>query len=319
MAQQTENQMQNLANTILGQMISFQTQLNSTYSRFIQELQNQDAIMDSVNADEDTKRYARQSIVNTYSGQLTKLLSTGYELINEIRKIFTGQEIIYRIGFISKVRGKQILKEYNIPVSMILEKAVFSLAHKGSMDNLVKLRIKKPTNRELQERGIQAVNTGSTVWSAIQHFIQDAPESFKGQKVNMGNAYEAYLSYVKQTGANAIPPASFDPDTFLDILEETKRNTVAWTQGGDIDDMQVKFFSSSPSLTTIATVRDTIKDLVEILQMYVNTSNTTTMFNALKDLFYTEEDKEKIENITEEEINNNVKDFLTTLQKNLTK
>lgn len=220
--------------------------------------------------------------VNTY---LTTLLKQGYEIIALLRETITGESIKYAIA----VEYYGTTYEGYLTEEQILKMASPSF-DRGS--NTIKLRLDALSKGRivsmLQESGDYQIiqdrgMTHSTLYSAIRAQV--------GKTLNQGNVYETYRVLKSKYRSNHIPPAAWDKSEFEETYAEVIKNTASYVKGGDLFDEQYKFFGKSyPSLTTINTIRSTLRTFISLVQQLPKENELSS---ALQQMFYKEEQLDK--------------------------
>lgn len=213
--------------------------------------------------------------------RLTHLLKQGYEIIALLRRSITGENIKYGIA----VEYYGTTYEGYLTEEQILRMASPSF-DRGS--NTIKLRLDALSKGRivsmLQESGnyniIQDKGAGhSTLYSAIRAYVN--------KSLNQGNVYETYRVLKARYKNNNIPPAIWDRNEFEETYATVVKNTASYVKGGDLFDEQYKFFGRSyPSLTTISTIRSTLKAFIALVQQLPNQNELSA---ALEQMFYKEE------------------------------
>ena len=227
----------------------------------------------------------QQSLISKYvlakvNTRLTDLLKQGYEIIALLRRSITGETIKYGIA----VEYYGTTYEGYLTEEQILKLASPSF-DRGS--NNIKLRLDKLSKSTiktmLENNGNVTVikdkgSNHSTLYSAIRAQVQ---------KPNQGNVYEAYKVLKARYKSNNIPPAIWDKNEFEEVYMEVVKNTASYVKGGDLFDEQYKFFGRSyPSLTTISTIRSTLKTFIALVQQLPKQNELSA---ALEQMFYKEE------------------------------
>ena len=219
------------------------------------------------------------------------VLKNAYKIIDEIRHIYTGQEIKYVVG--RSYRGT--LYERTFSLDKLLELVSITPQTRATIDNLYKLRFVK-RGRATDEGWHQVeMPGGSTLWSQLSSYASTA------EKKNYGNLYELYkLLYKNRGNSNAGTPA-LTKEEVSQGLSIVQKNTSSFVKGGDLDDESLKYFGRTlPSLASIYTIRDTLKQFIEIVN--VASPNYMSIKNALDNLFIKDSELSKgIETALEEE------------------
>ena len=262
-----------------------------------------------------TKRYRAVKKLQQDGYKLDEKLKQGYIYIDEIREALTGQHITYQVGFIDDntfVQGEMDLLE-------ILNNSNLDVETKGRISNAAKLRITKTPDLSqitniYEEQIKQHTEKASSVFSAVYNYLTNT----RGQtpKVNYGNAYQVYKYIVNQREKGNIIPPPVTVEEIEDVYAMVKRNNVAFYRGGDIADIQVKYFGgSAPSLVTTATIKRVLNNTIKMFDIILkNSGPNQKVINGFVKLFtvkekqvYTEAEKialKKAQKIIEERLNN---------------
>ena len=245
----------------------------------------------------ELQRYITAKEMIKLNPQIEKQLKDGYLIIDKIREYFTGESITYAVGV--EYNGK--LYEGNLTIEQILNMAQITPEWKGSINSMVKLRL-TGTSRGVLASQLQEIEdfksgTHSTLYSSIRAYASS------NSKYNKGNIYEAYKVLKYSYGDNRIPPSEWNSEEFESVLMSVKKNTGSYVKGGDILTEQIKFFGGrAPSLTTLATIRTTLKQFNALLSTFSGNKLKT----GLNQLFLKEESlaaaSQSFEDFTEEEI-----------------
>lgn len=220
--------------------------------------------------------------------ELMNSILDGYETVSKIREILTKEKILYQIGAGSKVNEKILQDTLNFeeisPYLYIQHRAEgYSIRIKVSQTML---------QQNYQKRQLQAgksidqitnlTNSGSTLYSAVYRYFSDARLG-KGGVGNWGNFYQAYrLLYHKSSKHNQYHPRrSTIAKAFSQVLSEGGKSG-SFATGGDVLREQDKAsFGSNPTLTSTRTVINTLKDLANNLQIYINTNSIEPLIKML--------------------------------------
>ena len=237
------------------------------------------------------KRYIAAKDFIKNNNEIENILKEGYEIIDILRKKYTGETIKYSVGV--SYRGK--LYEGTLNLQDILSIAKIDIVWKNSVDNIFKLRLSGLSKSALIEKLSTPYDGGSTLYSSIRDYS-------KNKKWNEGNLYEAYKLYKMEQGSNRIPPAKFVASHFEELLAQVRSNTVSFVKGGDMLDESVKFFGRSmPSLASLKTIKTTLTSFNEIISQ----TNVNNIESGLKLLFDRDSTLDGIdldlEDMTEEE------------------
>ena len=125
-------------------------------------------------------------------------------------------------------------------------------------------------------------NSGSTLYSAVYRYFSDTKLG-KGGVGNWGNFYQAYrLLYHKSSKRNQYHPRrSTIAKAFSQVLSGGGKSG-SFATGGDVLREQDKAsFGSNPTLTSTRTVVNTLKDLANNLQIYINTNSIQPLTKML--------------------------------------
>lgn len=251
----------------------------------------------------------QQSLISKYvlakvNTRLTDLLKQGYEIIALLRRSITGETIKYGIAveyygttYEGYLTEEQILKL----ASPSFDKGTNNI--KLRLDKLSKSTIKTMLENNGNVTIIKDKGSGhSTLYSAIRAQVQ---------KPNQGNVYEAYRVLKARYKSNNIPPAVWDKNEFEEVYMEVVKNTASYVKGGDLFDEQYKFFGKSyPSLTTISTIRSTLKTFIALVQQLPKENELSA---ALQQMFYKEEQL----NLSARDISEGAQKIIDDLLKNI--
>ena len=306
-------------NKIIKELKDYINRLENIYNNIESDAQKTLGIAEAIDASQLTTSYNLYKKLNKYDDDIVTILKEGYILIDEIRTFFTGEKILYDIGF--TYRGAENLYEMQLTMEEILSYTIATYNTKSKLDNLYKLRmsVKKgdlvAKYNESRQEMLAEEEGSTTLCSSIARYTQQkAP-------IKMCNVYEAYKVYSKlQDGKNRIPPAEWDQEQFDTILEEVKKNIASSTKGGDLENIQIKFFGrSAPSLMTTANVRRTLNDILNIFQGIQSGKNENEIIQEVQKIFLKDHEVdsitgkieeaglEKAENFLKERINKIVK------------
>lgn len=307
---------QNSVNKIIQELTNYLNRLEAFYNNIENSAQEKYSIYQEAGASETTTNYALYKSLKGYDNEATNLLKEGYILIDEIRTFFTGEKIVYDIGF--TYGKKDNLYELEMSLEEVLEnvKAVYNTRSK--INNLYKLRMnvrKGDLVKKYNEMHdyIETVDDGSsTVYSSIMRYIEQ-----KAPRENKGNVYEAYKVYVAQFPSNRIPPAEWNASNFDDILSEVKSNIAASIKGGDFKNYQIKFISSAPSLMTTATVRTTLQEVLSIFQNISGGRSNQEITNQVTNLFIKNKNLDSVAGRMEEDLRQESEDFVVNRLKEI--
>ena len=288
-------------NKVIKGLKDYIERLENLYNEIETKAQKILNISESIDASELTTSYSLYKKLSFYDEDITEILKEGYILIDEIRTFFTGEKILYDIGF--TYRGRENLYEMQLTMDEVLSYVTATYNTRSKIDNLYKLRmsVKKgdlvAKYNEVHQQMIAEEEGSTTLWSTIARYTQQkAP-------INMGNVYEAYKVYSKlQDGKNKIPPAEWKEKDFEKILEEVKKNIASSTKGGDLENIQIKFFGrSAPSLMTTANVRKTLTDILNIFQAISSGQEDEKIMQEVQNVFLKSHELESITGKIEEE------------------
>lgn len=217
---------------------------------------------------------------------LMNLILEGYETVVKVREILTKQVITYQVAAGGKKTGK--IMELSTTLNDLLPYLYieyrsdgYSIRIRTTQKNLREIY----TNRQI-EAGVAVeeietfVPTASSLYSATYRYFTD--ERLK-QKGNWGNLYEAYRSLLARSknGNDWIPDTKTIADAFAMVLAGGGKSGGFGT-GGDVMLEQDKGgIGSRPTLTSITTVLNTLTDLANALQEFINSSSVDTLVSML--------------------------------------
>jgi hypothetical protein len=128
----------------------------------------------------------------------------------------------------------------------------------------------------------QSLVSSNTLYSSVQRYLHGT----NAKQKNEGNAYEVYRALLAERHYDNIPPApEVSADEIADEFKRIKRNTISYIKGGDYLDIQIKFFSKAPSLSSLNTIKVTLTDVLNSINSYLNTQNANTLSQELKGIF----------------------------------
>ena len=252
--------------------------------------------------------------------EIFRVLSENEIFLDRIRKLFTGQEIIYTLGysFYSEVI------EQKINVIEMLKRASIGFE---STNQSLKLRIQK-SKAELnkaysllqKEQQIQTEkNNGFDVfrkWYFSQEKGVGGRFLLKQDKItSQGELYETYI-YLKKIGKlniviNSINKQKFSKSAFEIFASAINRskNSTSGRQGGDVDDSQIKWYGAS-----FASINENINTLIKLkdaLNKFLKSNKKTELATSLKEIFTKNPDKvEKIEKAGQKEARKNIENYI---------
>lgn len=305
-------------NKIINELDNYLNRLNLFYDRIMLSAQEKYDIYKEADASDITVDYALYKSLKDFDEEATEILKEGYILIDEIRTFFTGEKIVYDIGF--TYRGAENLYEMQMSLEEILAMTKASYNTRSKLNNLYKLRMSVRKGDLVQKYNeahtyIETVDDGSsTIYSSIMRYLKQRVPS-----ENKGNVYEAYKVYKAQYNSNRIPPAEWNAENFDTILTQVKANIAASIKGGDFKNYQIKFISAAPSLMTTSTVRTTLQEILSIFKNIAGGSENQEIIQQVSKLFVKNPDLNSIAGQMEEgmrqEAENNVIEMVNTLVK----
>ena len=136
-ANETPEVIQKRVGIIVGELQNYIYKLNDFYSRVERSAKTKLEMYDEIDANEITTSYGLYKELKGYDTEAFEILKEGYVIIDEIRTFFTGEEIVYDVGFTYK--GTL----YEIPMTMeqILEKTKADYNTRSKLNDLFKLRM----------------------------------------------------------------------------------------------------------------------------------------------------------------------------------
>lgn len=283
---------------------------------FYNKMENVSPIVSQYQAMESSKptiTYAIYKRLIYSETEIDSLLKQGYIILEKIRNFFINESIKYEIGLISE--GK--LYEFQLTMQQILNISKVSFNTRAKIDNIFKLRLsggkKSLLNiyKQAEKTIVTDVSDSSSVFSAIYDYIHT--QNFHGKKINKGNAYEAYKRIVANR-KNRIPP-SVSVSLIEETLTQVRKNTSSFVKGGDYLNSQIKFYSNAPSLATTNAIRNTLKQISNILQMVSNKTLDKDFKESINQIFI--KTNHQVSNNIEEEGRKESQNYLNTLLKQL--
>lgn len=272
---------------VISQLTIYLNNLEKFYDNLGNQCSQRMNQMEYLGASNTTVSYAMYKQLEYSKDEIQNILKQGYLLMDVLREFFTGQKITYQIGLPSK-NGKQLI-EFSLTMEQLLEYTRAEFNTRSKLNNMFKLRMtgKKAlrtgaTENKFKNIVTQSVAQGSTVYSAIWHYVNSGEVNSKNK--NLGNAYEVYRVLKERHGSNSIPP----PVEIWQIeqtFDEIRSNTESSLKGGDFLTQQIKYFSSAPSLTTTSLIRTTLTEIKDLLQDYIISGNSGPLGARLQDMF----------------------------------
>ena len=287
-------------------------QLDSFYST-MEDVSPIVAQYQAIQASQPTVTYAIYKKLIYSESEIESLLKQGYVILERIREFFTNETTKYEIGLIKNNK----LFEFQLTLEQVLERTTISFNTRAKIDNIFKLRFTGGKNSLLNtyEQAEQKVNTdvsdSSTVFSAIYDYVHT--EGSHGNKINKGNAYEAYKRIVANR-SNRIPPP-ITVDLIQQALSDVRKNTASSIKGGDYLNSQIKFYSSAPSLVTTSLIRTSLQDISNSLKMVSDSELDQNFKIALSNIFIKNQ-HQLADNIERQGVEQS-KEFLDNLLKTL--
>lgn len=255
----------------------------------------------------EVRRYIVAKQMISQQPEIEQLLKTGYQIIDELRQAFTGEEVKYFVG-VTVGRSHQLYEGY-LTMQQILALTRLEPIWKNTASSVFKLRF-SASKGSLISMLKPASQAHSTLYSSIASYA-----STHGIR-NEGNIFEAYRIMVDKQQSNNIPPAEWDQDIFDITLEQvinmTRKNVVSFAKGGDFLDESIKFFGGqNPSLASLSTIKNILSAFLEILNM----DNISAIRTSLSVLF---EKNTEIDNLCANslsEVDLELNEFLSILNK----
>lgn len=136
-ANETPKVVQKRVSIIANELQNYIDRLNDLYNRIERDAKKKLEMYDEIDANEITTSYGLYKELRDYDTEAFEILKEGYIIIDEIRTFFTGEEIVYDIGF--TYYGTL----YEIPMTMeqILEKTKADYNTRSKLNDLFKLRM----------------------------------------------------------------------------------------------------------------------------------------------------------------------------------
>ena len=288
--------------TVQTQLKQYLTLLDNTTQILAKNIEN-----DIQNLEKDGSitavRYGAVKSLVKHGYALDEILKDGYRYIDVIRYAFTGQRIEYLIG---TMKGN-VLVERIVSLEEILNNSTLDIETKSSYANTAKLKITKTpdltsTNNSYEPTMVQVTENASSVFSAVYNYFHASLG--ETPKINKGNAYETYRTILAQRNNNNRIPPSVTIEEIEQAYANVKSNTLPFYKGGDIGNIQVKYFGgSAPSLVTTASIKRIISKTIQIIDNIINASQPNNKIaTAVANLFVAKE--KHISNKIEEEARN---------------
>lgn len=136
-ANETPEIIQKRISVIVGELQNYIYKLNDFYSRVERSAKTKLEMYDEIDANEITTSYGLYKELKGYDTEAFEILKEGYVIIDEIRTFFTGEEIVYDVGF----TYKGTLYEIPMTIEQILEKTKADYNTRSKLNDLFKLRM----------------------------------------------------------------------------------------------------------------------------------------------------------------------------------
>ena len=301
LSQDLKNNFQNIVN-LKTQLQNYLNDLNEVSNELAKRINSQTRLVEGEpKASETTIRYNAVKEMQKDGYSLDHKLKQGYIYIDEIRESLTGEHISYQIGF---TKGGK-LYEGEIGLLDILNNSNLDVQTKSKAANTAKLRITKTPDlsqmTNIYQTVIDKVTTeASSIFSAVYNYLTGTQG--RTPKVNEGNAYQTYKVIVNnRNGKNTPNKPPVTPDQIEKAFAAVKSNTVNFYRGGDIEDVQIKYFGgSAPSLVTTATIKRVLKNVIKLFDRIIQKSGANEsiikgfvkLFTVKEQKLYTEAEKQ---------------------------
>lgn len=292
LAADTQPLIKSMLSTTVNQLQTYINELNNFYLDIGRQINPIVETYEDMQADNPTISYAVLKQMNYNKEKIELLLKKGVLLIQEIRKVFTGESVLYRIGI---TRGRSsTLYEYDLTLEEFLQYTKLDKDSRAKLTSSFKLRAgaKGRIARDMKERerqidaSLDEKGGPSTVWSAVWRFVHSST-STTSPKYNKGNAYEVYQVLVSQRGGkNTQPPPMVTNEIVKKAFQQVAANTASASLGGDLANMQLKFLGgSAASIIGTNQIRQTLSSVINSINNFINTSNVEEFKNSITNLF----------------------------------
>lgn len=226
--------------------------------------------------------------ITTEETLLLQEILDGYEAVNKIRQLFTKQKIFYQIGIGVGSENQQLLQtsmnfnELQSHLYIEYRSDGYSIRISNSQA-FIKDIINKRNNESISAiKQLEGFVPGaSTLYSAVYRFFTDNRLSKQYKVGNWGNFYQAYrLLYNKSTRKNLYRPRNNTiAKAFTQVLAGGGKEG-SFIKGGDVGLEQDKF-GNNPTLTSVKSTVNALKELAQALEEFVNTGSIDTLKNLL--------------------------------------
>ena len=265
-----------LSNTAKNQEL---LEIEKTIRDYLLRLQRMSIIIDNATKglDFDNGKSKSLNLYILYKSLLTtdmsSLLTDGYILIENLRKTFTGKEIVYEIGMEYSVsRGNKQLIEKKISLAELLSFAKVDIDWGSQGLSAFKLRARSNKNDFMSEYEKQKtlLKNEMTFTNSLYPTVMGLAGS------NRGNGYEVYKQLKYEGWADHPPgpkdPSTLSPDDIAQKYAEIRKGIQSFVTGGDIGMSQIKLLSSAPSIATLTTISNALKMMLTYIEKGKNSN-----------------------------------------------
>lgn len=226
-------------------------------------------------------------VISKINYDITNLMQEGYRLIQLLREFFSGQEIVYDIGYERGRGNNKQLHRVTLTMNEALEGATWgraTIGKDGTLDLMLKMTNK--TRIELQNRNkIHSFNKDSEEYkllTKIRLYRDKQPEPKKF--LNDGQLYEVYVNFAKDGRYNV------HESSIASMCRQVKSNTDKFYEKGDIGLIQVKsLLGGKPTFANFSTIIMAIEALEKLFADCVtalqSNKNTKKYYTKIKKFF----------------------------------
>lgn len=219
---------------------------------------------------------------------LLRLMLEGYEAVNIVRQIFTGETITYQIGAGGQTTGK--ILEANVSFDELLP--YLYIEHRSSSYSVRIITTQQNVKQMLEQQHQDVQNSvqqleafvpgASTLYSAVYRYYTD--ERLQQKKGNWGNMYEAYrLLLARSKKGNLWKPQNRTIAKAFSTVLSGGGAGGAFIKGGDVLTLQAKggFGSNATLISSDQAVTNALQELADSLQTYVNSGEVQQLEQLL--------------------------------------
>lgn len=244
--------------------------------------------------------------------RITEIIIKGYSLIEEIRKFFTNETIVYGVAtgtgnylyeanFTFEQLSNFIRLDINTSKTNVYSMLVLRLYDKTGLNKAIKdIQTIQNQGKNAENVLSNSISEASSVYSAVYRFAGES------EKTSYGRAHEAYKMILRKRQSsgygNRVPPP-VRIDTIRNAFNAVSQDSVPFYKGGDYNNIQYKAWLNSPA-TVIKTsgVKETLTTIQKIFQSFIDTGKKKQLSNSLKSFFLKDIKKDCVDKIEKEAV-----------------